>query len=244
MKTLLLKCAGPLQSWGNDSNYDTRRTAHIPTKSAIVGLLAAALGYRRDEDERIQALNSLDFAVRVDQSGSILRDYHMVRKESLKKSEQAVYITQRYYLQDAVFIVAIGSEDEDLMDKIEGALSAPYFQPFLGRRSVPVTADFVIGSFDLTPIEALKNWRWEAVSWYQRELKQHKVKLEIYADADLVDSQYRRMEKERVISFSQKERKFSYRPIGRTFVEKVNPYYKEEHDSFTAEHDAFSAIGG
>lgn len=237
MKTLLCKCAGPLQSWGNDSNYDTRRTAHMPSKSALVGLLAAALGYRRDQDTEIQALADLDFAVRIDQPGSILRDYHMVHKEGLKKSEQAVYITQRYYLQDAVFVVALASADEALMDNLAAALEKPYFQTFLGRRSVPVTADFFLGCFELSPLEALENLPWQASPWYQRKHKQTCVKLEIYADADLVDSTFRRWEKDRVVSFSQKERKFSYRPVGRTIVEKTNLYASNEHD-------AFAAVGG
>ena len=63
MKTILLKFAGPLQSWGTSSHFETRHTDFYPSKSAVIGLLAASLGYRRDEDEKIQKLNELDFAV-------------------------------------------------------------------------------------------------------------------------------------------------------------------------------------
>ncbi|MDD7400914.1 MAG: type I-E CRISPR-associated protein Cas5/CasD [Eubacteriales bacterium] len=244
MKTLLCKCAGPLQSWGNDSNYDTRRTAYLPTKSAFVGILAAALGYRRDEDEKIQALNDLDFAVRIDQPGNILMDFHMAH------SKTNVYITKRYYLQDAVFVVALGSDYDNVISGLEEALSRPYFQLFMGRRSVPVTADFILGTSDLSPIVALETLPWQAANWYQRKARADQVTLEIYADADLVDSKFRRMEKERVISFSQQERKFSYRPIGRTFVNTANKHSSpEDHDSpedheLSGDHDAFAAIGG
>ena len=54
MKTILLKFAGPLQSWGTSSHFETRHTDFYPSKSAVIGLLAASLGYRRDEDEKIQ----------------------------------------------------------------------------------------------------------------------------------------------------------------------------------------------
>ena len=44
MSTLLLRLAGPLQAWGCESKFEKRRTGREPTKSAVVGLLAAAMG--------------------------------------------------------------------------------------------------------------------------------------------------------------------------------------------------------
>ena len=44
MATLLLRLAAPLQAWGSDSKFETRKTDREPTKSGVVGLLAAALG--------------------------------------------------------------------------------------------------------------------------------------------------------------------------------------------------------
>lgn len=76
MATLLLRLAAPLQSWGMDSKFETRKTNREPTKSGIIGLLSAALGLRRDETEEIEKLNQLRFAVRVDREGSLLIDYH------------------------------------------------------------------------------------------------------------------------------------------------------------------------
>ena len=67
MATLLLRLAAPLQSWGAESKFDTRRTGREPTKSGVIGLLAAALGIRRDADAEIQGLSAaLRFGVRVD----------------------------------------------------------------------------------------------------------------------------------------------------------------------------------
>ena len=57
MSTLLLRLAGPLQSWGTDSKFEVRRTENEPSKSGVIGLVAAALGIRRNEE--ISELNSL-----------------------------------------------------------------------------------------------------------------------------------------------------------------------------------------
>ena len=64
MATLLLRLAAPLQAWGSDSKFETRKTDREPTKSGVVGLLAAALGLRRDDTEGLARLNGLRFAVR------------------------------------------------------------------------------------------------------------------------------------------------------------------------------------
>lgn len=57
MSTLLLRLAGPVQSWGIDSKFEVRRTENAPSKSGVTGLLAAALGIQRNED--ISSLNQL-----------------------------------------------------------------------------------------------------------------------------------------------------------------------------------------
>ena len=57
MATLLLRLAAPLQAWGADSKFEPRKTAREPTKSGVIGLLAAALGLRRDKAEPLPRLN-------------------------------------------------------------------------------------------------------------------------------------------------------------------------------------------
>ncbi len=56
MKTILLKFAGPLQSWGTRSHFETRHTDLYPSKSAVIGIIAASMGFRRDDDTKIQVL--------------------------------------------------------------------------------------------------------------------------------------------------------------------------------------------
>ena len=52
MAVLLLRLSAPLQAWGTEnSKFEIRKTGREPSKSGIVGLLAAALGIRRNEPE-------------------------------------------------------------------------------------------------------------------------------------------------------------------------------------------------
>ena len=129
MSTLLLRFAGPMQAWGAGTRFDVCRTNREPTKSGVVGLLAAALGLRRDAP--LDALASLRFGVRVDREGVVLQDYHMVR------GEKSAYVTRRYYLCDAVFLVGVSGEDEALMQRLDEAVRRPASPLFLGRRSCP-----------------------------------------------------------------------------------------------------------
>jgi CRISPR system Cascade subunit CasD len=130
MATLLLRLAAPLQAWGADSKFETRKTGREPTKSGVIGLLAAALGLRRDEREALLRLTGLRFGVRVEREGQLLVDYHTAKTQDEKTS----YVTYRHYLQDAVFLAGIESEDAALLQQLQQALLHPAFPLYLGRR--------------------------------------------------------------------------------------------------------------
>ena len=70
---LLLRLAGPLQSWGSASRFTRRGTDPQPTKSGIVGLLAAAEGRRREDP--IEDLSGLRLGVRVERPGVLIGDF-------------------------------------------------------------------------------------------------------------------------------------------------------------------------
>ena len=183
MKTILLKFAGPLQSWGTNSHFETRHTDFYPSKSAVIGLISASLGYKRIEDDKIQKLNELNFAVRIDQEGNLLRDYHTARKFDNKGKFIRTYVTNRYYLEDAIFIVGISHEDNAFMEMIENSLKSPYFQPYMGRRSLPVLSQLIFEVNNMGLLESIKNCDWQAAKWYKRKYKENKeVDLEIYLD--------------------------------------------------------------
>lgn len=237
MKTILLKMAGPMQAWGTNSNFESRQTDRYPSKSAVIGLIAASLGLGRNSDEELSKFNDLDFGVRIDQPGRLLRDYHTAAKVKANGAFDRTYVTNRYYIEDGVFVVALGHEDESFMNEIETALRMPYFQQFMGRRSLPLPADFLLKVSESSVLENLQTEPWHASEWYQ---KKHKPRLDIYCDADLIGSGPQIVRKDKVISFSQKERRHAFRMESHMEVLLVDPGSIHGHP----EHDVFSVIGG
>ena len=144
MSVLLLRFAAPLQAWGSSSKFDIRTTEREPTKSGVIGMIASALGIQRNAENAD------------DELGKLIKDFHMVRKIENRKMT-ASYITDRYYLSDAVFLVAIESDDTELLKKIESALQRPVYPLFLGRRSCPPTLPVVYGMRDSELTEILRN---------------------------------------------------------------------------------------
>ncbi len=197
MKTILLKFTGPLQSWGTDSHFEIRHTDFYPSKSAVIGMIAGSLGYRRDEDEKIRRLNELHFGVRIDQVGNLLRDYHIARKYKNDGREDRTYVSNRYYLEDAVFLVAISHEDDEFISEIERGLRNPYFQPFMGRRALPLCSDFITDVRSDDVLSSLKNYKWQAATWYMKKHFSDTVNLELYVDSDLTESSSRHLRRDR-----------------------------------------------
>lgn len=162
---LLLK--GPLQSWGTQSKFGHRDTDTEPSKSGVLGLVGAALGMRRDDTEQLRRLAELSMAVRVDREGRVLRDYHTAGGGTFRGVPHSVYgtgtvVTQRFYLMDACFVVALCGEDEALVTRIAGALQAPEWPLFLGRRScAPSAPVFLSGPVTGTPRELLATVPWQ-----------------------------------------------------------------------------------
>ena len=224
MKTILLKLSGPMQAWGTNSKFETRYTDHYPSKSAIIGMLAASLGYRRDDD-RISKLNNIDFAVRVDQKPNLIRDYHIASKYKKNGSLERNYVTNRYYLEDGVFVVAIGSSD-DQIEKLYKALENPYFQTYMGRRSCPPPADFLIGVRDVGPIEALKDFSWQASSHFKKNNPNYRA--DLYADSHLLDGK-EKIRNDKVLSFSFGKRQYIPRFESESYITFSN---ETNHDPF------------
>lgn len=144
MSTLLLRLAAPMQAWGAEAKFDRRTTQREPTKSGVTGLVAAALGRKRDES--IDDIAALRFGVRADKPGVLLRDYHTA------KSDKSAYVTNRYYLADAVFVAGLEGDDE-LLEKIDVALQRPIYPLFLGRRSCPPSGRVSLGIRRLLTVE-------------------------------------------------------------------------------------------
>lgn len=238
LKTILLKFSGPLQSWGTNSHFETRYTDTYPSKSAVIGMIAAGLGLSRNDNDGIARLNNLSYAVRIDQPGQMMRDYHTANKYKKNGDFERNYVTSRFYLEDAVFLVALSCDSEKLIDDIKTSVTNPYFSLFLGRRSLPPTADIFLGVFDEPAIPILKRFDWQASDWYQR--KNTAQQLFIYADASLLSEGKTQIRNDNVISFSQMTgRKFNPRKEVCISIELPNAIEKKS----IPDHDAFEAVG-
>ena len=249
MKTILLKLSGPLQSYGTSSYFQTRYTDYYPSKSAVLGLLAACLGYRRDEEEKLRELSTLKFAVRIDQQGGLLKDYHIAITDKEIVEIPQTYVTNRYYLEDALFVVALSGMDE-LIDTLIEAIKSPYFQPFMGRRSLPVPVDFFLGVSAEDILDSLRNLPWQAAPWYKKKKRKQgigeKISLEVYADEEILKDEKiskSKLRRDIPISFSQKGRKFAFRQEACISIEVLSGIEKGLGPE-NIEHDVFSTLEG
>lgn len=164
MPTLLLRLMGPMQSWGTTSRFDQRETGKEPSKSGVIGLIAAAMGIERENWTRLEPLIRLVMGVRHDRPGIPKRDYqtaqHIISADRSKIHETAV--TTRDYLADAAFLVGLECEDRFLLERIDAALQNPVWALALGRRSyVPSESIWIENGLRDAPLrEALAKWPW------------------------------------------------------------------------------------
>lgn len=137
MSTLLLRLMGPMQSWGTISRFDERDTGKEPSKSGVLGLVAAALGIDRENWLDLEPLCQLRMGVRHDRPGVPKRDYQTAQRvisaDGSKIHDTAV--TTRHYLADAAFLVGLCGEDRALLERIHGAFADPVWPLALGRKS-------------------------------------------------------------------------------------------------------------
>lgn len=175
MQTLAFYLDSPMQSWGSSSKFQHRQTNAFPTKSAVVGLLAAASGIDKhgaDETAKLAPLASLCFtAVKLQKEKSLttrLTDFHTVgggydKKASLRQKMSipqkatgapfGTVITHRSYLMDTAFAILLEG-DTTILEDITKVLLNPVWGVWLGRKTcIPATP--------LTPI--LGKTRQEAI---------------------------------------------------------------------------------
>ncbi|MGW5571682.1 type I-E CRISPR-associated protein Cas5/CasD [Nocardia thailandica] len=229
MSVLLLKLAAPLQSWGVASRFTRRETQQFPSKSGVLGLICAAKGRRRT-DPIEEELLGLGFGVRIDQQGTLVRDFQVARSLDGRETYPLSY---RYYLSDAVFVAAIHGERQ-LLEGIREALRAPEFPLYLGRRSCPVTEPLIIGDItDQSLTDALTETPWQASTWYRRR-QPTTVHLPIYRDLLPGDPDEALQERVRDIplDFDPQRREYGWRVVVAAATEVANPEGQHHHDPF------------
>lgn len=156
---LIFRLYGMMASWGDIAVGEFRPTYDRPSKSAVMGLVAGALGIRRDDEERLRELAvRYRMAVRVDTPGTLLRDYHTAqvppsgkgrkkvlfgtRKAELSGSRNDLntVLSSRDYRCDARYTVCLWSDSTSApypLSVIRENLKKPVFTLYLGRKSCP-----------------------------------------------------------------------------------------------------------
>lgn len=169
MPTLLLRLVGPMQSWGTTSRFNQRDTGKEPSKSGIIGLLAAALGIDRNNWEDLEPITHLSMGVRHDRPGVPKRDYQTAGgavSDTIIKADGSLshdgVISQRYYIADAAFLVGLEGNDFDLLEKTHTALNNPVWPLSLGRKSyVPSEPVWIKNGLQRGPLQTvLSQWPW------------------------------------------------------------------------------------
>jgi CRISPR system Cascade subunit CasD len=229
MSTLLLRLAAPLQSWGHDDKFERRGTMREPTKSGVIGMLAAALGIERGDEARLKELSALRFGVRIDQPGQLLHDYHAAHIWDKDGNPKTSYITNRYYLSDAVFLAGFEGADGDMMRELEFAVRNPVYPLFLGRRSCPPDGRVSLGLRDMPLETALRAEEWLAGKPYSS--RENNPRLTLVLDSDKPGILRRR---DLPLSFSPNHRKHTFR-----FVEDIPNAVAVGGDT---DHDAMAEL--
>jgi CRISPR system Cascade subunit CasD len=143
----------PLASWGEHAVGEIRGSWDRPSRSAVLGLLAAALGITRDEEARHASLDvSIGIAVRVLADGTTLIDYHTTqnpkenlvkkrrpstRREALAMAEPETALSRRWLRQDALSVVVLWQRPHPTvtLEQLRTALRDPVFTLYAGRKA-------------------------------------------------------------------------------------------------------------
>ena len=184
MDFLVFQLYGPLASWGDLAAGEIRPTKERPSKSAIGGLLAAALGVKREEEEKhAQISQKYGVAFCVHQTGEEMRDYHTIqtakpqkgkiyssRYDELSAPKLETILSYRDYRADALCLAAVWAKDiapPFSLKDIKQALRSPKFPLYLGRKSCPPALPLApeifsnVGlkeAFDKYPLDKAKEW--------------------------------------------------------------------------------------
>ncbi|AEY94187.1 CRISPR-associated Cas5 family protein (plasmid) [Streptomyces hygroscopicus subsp. jinggangensis 5008] len=233
MSVLTLVLAGPLQAWGASARFARRTTESAPTKSGLIGMLAAAHGIQRGDDAALAQLARLRFGVRIDQPGTRLRDYQTAQHQITGKS---MPVSERYYLADAVFVAAVEGDDT-LIDSVDQALRQPVYAPYLGRRSCPPARPLRLALHrDIGLAQALQAEPWQASAWFRRQRRRDQtVALSVLREA-LPGEAGADTLRDQPLSYAAEHRQHALRTIVTSTVNVSNPDADTPpaHDPFTA----------
>lgn len=176
MPTLLMRLRAPMMSWGDHSQFGHRDSRREPTKSAVIGLLCAALG--RPRWEPVHDLAALKMGVRVNKEGVLQRDYHTVQDNMRDKAKASTTLSDRYYVADGDYLVGLEG-DSVLLTQLDAALQVPQWQLYLGRKSFIPSHPVRMGIVEQPLLLALQTATYE-----HRGRQDHPFPLRLVLEAD------------------------------------------------------------
>lgn len=165
--SVFIRLAGPVQSWGKPAiTGNFVKTDKMPTTTALRGLIAGGLGYRRNEWP--DWISDIEFTVREERRPTFVDDFHTIgsredewdfrrrlaisqglkaksaKSVAYKPGVGATVVVRRTYLADAEFIVRITCEGHT--EDIDRAVSDPVFVTYLGRKAFSATFPLYLGT--------------------------------------------------------------------------------------------------
>ena len=173
MRFLVFTLYAPMGAFGEIAVGERRMSWTRPGRSAILGLIAAALGIERVDEDAHQRLESgLYCAVRTDAPGQPLIDHHTAqtpkarkghrfttRRAELESDDLNTVLSVREWRSDSCFTAVLWRRPGSTVDfeAIVGALRSPRFVLYVGRKSAPlglplnpeiIEADTFMGALD------------------------------------------------------------------------------------------------
>jgi CRISPR system Cascade subunit CasD len=242
MTALVLRLAAPLQSWGTSSRFVRRNTERAPSKSGIIGLLAAAQGRRRTDP--IEDLVQLRIGVRIEQPGGLERDFQTARPTD---GSAPMPLSYRFYLADAVFVVAVQG-DTSVLAGLREALRNPVFPLFLGRRSCPPAGPLDHGLREADISDVLADEPWRASPFVQRSHRGPNVTLATVTDQPLPGAtSVGEVIRDEPVTFDPRYRQHGWRTVYSGDVTIPNPHHQPPRSTTALPpdtHDPMAALEG
>ncbi|HEY0929904.1 MAG TPA: type I-E CRISPR-associated protein Cas5/CasD [Gemmatimonas sp.] len=144
----------PLSSWGDIAVGERRGTWEMPSRSATIGLVGAALGVRREDHVTQQELaTAFGIGVRMDVAGTTMEDFHTAQSVSrlnmrrsgartraamMAHKDRVTMLSRRAYRCDALFTSMLWLERTSSpwsLSDVKAALQEPKFALYAGRRA-------------------------------------------------------------------------------------------------------------
>ena len=180
---LVFLLSAPMGSFGGYAGHERRGSELVPLRSAVLGLVGAALGIDRADAEGQEVIRKYSVAVRPFQRSVPLRDYHTVQTAPTAKAKKPptrrhalervgrdanTVITIRDYRCDVMVGATLWGDGRWTLGDLAGHLRRPAFPLYLGRKSCPLATPLdpdVVTALD--PTEALA--RIEIPEWLRSE---------------------------------------------------------------------------